>query len=227
MKKLLSSLLVLVLLFSVTGCASKDKNIEKAQKYCYISAFYTSWGMSVDECITALNLDKDTIEVTDLESNSSSVRYDCFTDHRTFFEQKAAVTFVFTNIVEPNIKLGLSRIYIKFDTLIETKFADKKMQEFLTEQNISYTHKLSLPFNRYVNNSSLKSACDADIHSKIVELRSEWFPDYTKENIEKLDSPFDKVNFFFANVKDTPVSDTVEAISFDSNQSVLELAYIA
>jgi len=190
MKKIVLSIISLVVaLTMLTGCsfakglnkqspeAMKEKlgrELVASDDYGCVTVLNTYWGMSIDECLTALNLAKEDVKITKLALNNTF-----FQSEAIIFDEKAKLTFNFelSNDYIP-YDLGLVKVTVEFEKSLDLNFVKKQVKKqydamdtkFVQKKGEDYTQKNQplISFKNANKISNLKDPLKSDYKNFLI-----------------------------------------------------------
>lgn len=179
LKSLIASCLAVCLLLSLTACGGgkdKDKNNNadgtKKDKYGCVTVLGTSWGMSIDDCISALKLKKEDLSIKTQVGGLSS-----FSVEKEIYGAKATISFMFQGKEnEGTIDLGLYQVDATYTDAITAVKVKEEIKKAYDAQGAQFEEiKISneaAPDMEVVSfrNNKLVSGIEDGIKTKYTEL---------------------------------------------------------
>jgi len=134
-KRIILFFAIIIIFLSLIFYGVKKFKIEPtaSDKYGCLTVFNTSWGMSIDECLKALKLKKEDVEIKAEDGFSH------FDIDENFLGKKVKVAFEFYDEVqEETIPIGLYKVNISFGEQLDLKTAKAQIIKEYKVKNIEF-----------------------------------------------------------------------------------------
>lgn len=170
-KKVISMLMCFALLFALTACKEEKTGDENGGVPCPIEGL--EWGMTVDECLAALSLTEEDVEIDRREGeNGTSVTITAsLTGHKAYGYPIGDVNLLLSEKFY-GFPVGLRNITIRFDpapAFEELQAAVKEEVQAYTVESSNNDVPLNSNFQRY---NTPKTLADAD--QSLVDKYIQW-----------------------------------------------------
>lgn len=202
MKKIIVLILSAMMTISLCSCSSsikQNKYVETAEKYGVYSIFNVTYGMSLEECIKELSVDKKDIKMInadELEDDYKNLDVQAFSSNLKLFNKDViAYFYIFGDLTKTGNEIGLFDITVVFKDNISINDIVKELENDLETKKLSY--KLDNTDSKqinFINNNSISTITDEAVKQKAKTLANTMYGNMYKEPFSADKFPLDNIN---------------------------------